>query len=490
MRAIFLGLLSLMSLLAGESPRTGTYTAAFTERHPESDYLRMRVRYNWPEQPSDGGVYDIAQEEFEIHVPSSYDGSEAYGLIVYTNAGKGGHAGLYRSVIDKHRLIWVAATNVPNERNVIPRWGLMLDAVWNMSKGYRIDQRRIYASGMSGGGRCASMVAPTYADVFSGAIYLVGCNPPVWPPEKAVGKPIRELAMANRYALMTGDGDFNKPETKALSTAMKAQGFKHVEYFEQQGLGHSHPSAEWFDKALQFVDQPLRDEAARLLAQAKALESKKPYDSCRILMRLPVEFPIATEVVTEAKLRLATLVPTVDAGLREEFAKLTTASADKQRAFTVRTAGFPCATEARALAEASGDKELAAMQAAPAGASASKLVKFQEIWAGFSCAGKAAEAYDVLAAKALEPLTAQDAGKRGKGLVKFLKDWQPCPSRLRAEGLLESDLAAELATILAIEKTQSRIGKLQQFTKAWSGTRAASTAAAELGKLGGSPGSK
>ena len=487
MRHLLLGLVCLAVLHAGESPRTGTYTTTFPERHPESAFSRMRVRYGWPEQPPADGVYDITKEEFDIHVPSSYDGSEAYGLIVYTNAGKGGHAGLYRSMIEKHRLIWVAATNVPNERHVYPRWALMLDAVWNMSRQYRIDPRRIYASGMSGGGRCASMVAPTYADVFSGAIYLVGCNNPVWPPEKEVGKPIRQLAMANRYALMTGDGDFNKPGTKDLFTAMKSEGFAHVEYFEQPGLGHSHPSAEWFEKALLFVDQPLRDEAARLLAQAKAAEAKKPYDACRTYLRLAAEYPLASEVVAEAKQRLTTLTPTVDAALRDELAKLASASADKQRAFVVRSTGFACEAEARTLAEATGAKELAAMQAAPGGATAAKLVKFQDTWAGFACARAAAEAYDGLAVKALEPIAAQDAGKRGRALVKFLKDWAACPSTVRAAELLETGLAAELTTILAIEKPQARLAKLQQFAKAWPTTRAAATATAEIGKLGAQP---
>lgn len=480
-------LLAAVALAAGDAPKTGTFKLTFQERHPESAFERMRIRYGWG-NPGKASVYDIASEEFDVHVPSAYDGTAAFGLIVYTNAGKGGGAGMYRELLEKHRLIWIGAANVPNERDVVPRWGLALDAVWNMRKLYRIDARRIYASGFSGGGRCASMVAPTYADVFSGALYLCGCNEPVFPPEKQVGRPIREPALANRYALLTGATDMNQPGTKALYDSMKGMGFKHVEYFEQPGLGHSTPSAEWFEKGLQSVDKPLLDEAAALLAQAKAAEGRKPYEACRAYRAIVSEFVVAGEAVASAKERLAALSPAVDEALRGELAKLATAGADKQRAFVARAAGFPCEAEARTLAEASGDKELAALQAAPGGATAAKLAKYQEAWAGFACAGRAGEAYEALAAKALEPLAAQAAGKRGKALAKYLKDWQACPSRVKADELLEADLAAEVDAILAIDKVPARATKLLQFTKAWPDTRAAAKAEAALKDLAAAQG--
>ncbi len=113
-------LLAVVLLGAGEAPRTGSYSTTFAERHPESEYPRMRLRYGWGD-PSKDALYDIATEEFEIYVPPSYDGTVAYGLMVYTSAGKGGNSGMYRAAMDKHRLIWIGATNVPNERDVVSR---------------------------------------------------------------------------------------------------------------------------------------------------------------------------------------------------------------------------------------------------------------------------------------------------------------------------------------------------------------------------------
>lgn len=473
-----------LAAAAGEAPRTGSFKTTFAERHPESAYERMRVRYGWGE-PGAGAQYDIAAEEFDVHVPADYDGSLPYGLIVYTNSGKGGGPGGYRELLTRHRLIWVGATNVPNERNVVPRWGLSLDAVWNMAKLYRIDPRRIYASGTSGGGRCASMVAPTYADVFAGAIYLIGCNPPIFPPEKQVGKPIRELALGNRYALMTGESDFNKPGTKSLFDSMRSQGFKHAEYFEQPGLAHSNPSAEWFEKALRFVDQPLIDEAKALVAQGKGLEAKKPYEACRTYRLIADGYSIAAAERGEAQERFSALAPQVDAILRAEMAKLGQANGEKLRAFAQRAAGFPCEADARALAEASGGKELAAILAQPGATTASKLEKFRPVWEGYACAAAAEAAYDALAAKALDAITAQPAGKRGKALAKLLKDWEPCPTGTQAAALLEEELAPELDAILTIEKPQPRAAKLNVFARVWPGTAAAAKAEAALRELAG-----
>jgi hypothetical protein len=480
MRLLILVLCLWFPAAAGEAPRTGTFQLTFTERHPESAYERMRIRYGWGAAEPDG-AYDLSQEAFDVHVPPAYDGSQPYGLIVYTNAGKGGNANAYRELMARHRLIWIGAANVPNDRNVVPRWGLALDAAWNMPKRYRIDPRRIYASGTSGGGRCASMVAPTFADVFSGAIYLIGCNEPVFPPEAAVGRPIKALAMANRYALVTGSGDFNKPGTQEVHALMVKLGFRHATYLEQPGLGHANPSPEWFEKAIIAVDGPLAAEAQALVAQAGGLEARKPAEACRMYRQVIDGYPSASVAVAAATARFAALAPAQDALLRQELATLTAApgggSGEKLRAFAAKAVGFPCHAEARTAADAIGVRELEPLLAQGAGAKTG-LERFLTTWEGYPCAERALGAYDALAAKALEPLQAQTPAQRGRPLLKLLKDYRPCPARERAAALLDGDLDSELTKILAIEKPAQRGPKLVAFVKAWPGTAAAAKAEA------------
>ncbi|MEK7414993.1 MAG: hypothetical protein AAB263_16890 [Planctomycetota bacterium] len=477
MRPFFLLAIAAV-LLGGEGPRTGFFTTTFAERYADSTHERMGKRYGWG-APRPEDIYDLTKEEFDVNVPGSYDGSTPWGLVVYINAGKGGNARAYSALLAKHKLIWVGATNVPNERAVPPRWGLALDAVWNMRKQYRIDPRRVYISGFSGGGRCASQVGPTWPELFSGGIYFCGCNAPRLPSDKALSA----RALAGRYAFMTGSGDFNRPGTQATHAEYKSAGFKHTEYFEQPGLAHGTPSAEWFEKALVFVDRPLLEEAAQLCVQAKALSPKKPYEAAQLYRKVIAEFPIAEASTAEAQTELAALTPTVDGLLRNELTKLGEAPpADKVLALAMRTEGYPCVADVRSLADSVGTKELATITAQSGSSTKGKLEKFLVQWASFPCATAAATAYDGLAAKVLEPLSAQEASKRDKALLKFLTDWQACPSRSTANGLLEADLATELSKLLAIDKPAARNPKLLAFAKNWPGTQAAMQAEAEAAK--------
>jgi hypothetical protein len=46
----------------------------------------------------------------------------------------------------------------------------------------------------------------------------------------------------------------NRDQTKATRRAYQAEGFKHTTYLEVPGMGHDLPDAEWFEKALRFLD--------------------------------------------------------------------------------------------------------------------------------------------------------------------------------------------------------------------------------------------
>ena len=52
------------------------------------------------------------------------------------------------------------------------RMGVAIDAALNIQKRYRIDPKRVYAAGVSGGGRVASMLGVSYADVKRGGVHL------------------------------------------------------------------------------------------------------------------------------------------------------------------------------------------------------------------------------------------------------------------------------------------------------------------------------
>ena len=469
-----LAVLACCTLLLGaeETAQTGFFTTTFAERHPNSAFTELGKRYGWTNKPAERDLYDIAAESFDVFVPKSYTGTTAFGLIVYTNSGAGGNNKQYSDLMEKHRLIWLGASNVPNERAIAARWGLALDAAWNMAKKYRIDPKRVYAVGNSGGGRCSSMLAPTWPETFSGGIYLVGCNRPIMPTDKALAA----KALTGRYALMTGSGDFNRKDTQGVHAAYKDLKFTNVEYFEEPGLDHKNPSPEWFEKALVFVDAPLIREATAQIEKAQALvKAKKTYEAAVTLQGVIRDYPVAEAQIATATTELAGLLPQVEALLAAEMTALGAGTKQKWRAMTERTRGFAGFDQAMQTADALGQKELAPLLD---GKSPQKLAKFAAEWAGYPCASQAEAAYDQLASAALEPLRAQPADKRTKPLTKYLKDWQDCPSRRAANDLLEADLDAQLTALLALEK--GRDNKLIAFAKQWQGTAAGAKAIAAL----------
>jgi hypothetical protein len=58
-----------------------------------------------------------------------------------------------------------------------------------------------------------------------------------------------------RYVLVTGEKDFNRPNTRAAyDGGFLKEGFKSVLYLEVPGVGHGLPEARYFDQALTFLD--------------------------------------------------------------------------------------------------------------------------------------------------------------------------------------------------------------------------------------------
>lgn len=212
--------------------------------------------------------YDVTKEKFKLIVPKTYAHAAKWGLFVYISADDSpGLPAEYEAVLEKRKLLAVAAYRSGNGRNIFDRFRLAIDAVVNLQKRFNVDPGRIYVSGFSGGGRVASMLAVAYADLFSGAIPLCGVNfykeipsepGKHWP----VGYiPVNEaLAIAKakgRYVLVAGEKDFNLANTRAVyEHGFKKEGFRNAKLLEIPGMAHSPAPADWLDQGLEFLDKP------------------------------------------------------------------------------------------------------------------------------------------------------------------------------------------------------------------------------------------
>ncbi|MFK7790356.1 MAG: PHB depolymerase family esterase, partial [Phycisphaeraceae bacterium] len=178
--AIFILLLWLAFPILGQDEplaKSGVFEATFTERSPLTEPTVMSKVTRWPiERIRD---YTIGDHTFQLIVPKAYDGSKAFGLIVFIHPNNTinidrFYGRVIEDVLTKHQLIWVSYNNAGNDVMPNVRLGLALDAVHNMTKRYRIDDKRVYVSGLSGGGRMTCMAGIYYPQVFTGAVPIVG----------------------------------------------------------------------------------------------------------------------------------------------------------------------------------------------------------------------------------------------------------------------------------------------------------------------------
>jgi hypothetical protein len=267
MASLTLAAVWALAVQAGQLPpfEPGASDAVFEKSSPqgEVDYLKSRFRFKVEATP-----YNVKQEKFRIVVPKSYAHAEKWGLFVYVNPGDdAGIPGGYEPILEKHRLIAVAAYKTGNERNVVDRFRLAIDARFNIAQRFNIDPARVYVSGFSGGGRIASMLGVAYTDLFPGAIPFCGANfylnipsepGKVWPSTYLpASEQLRTAKSSGRFVLVTGEKDMNLKNTQGVyESGFKKEGFKHVQLMEVPGMGHSPPPAEWLDKGLDFLDAP------------------------------------------------------------------------------------------------------------------------------------------------------------------------------------------------------------------------------------------
>jgi len=236
---------------------------SFEASAPQSASDVMRVRLSASDKIPD---WNVKAEKFRLVVPKGAVAKP--GLFIYINPDDSANLpGGYEAVLEKRGLIAVIPYQAGNSRNIFERMRLALDAQFNLRKQRAIDPARVYLSGFSGGARTASMLAVSFSDCFSGAVPLCGVNfyTPIpsapdrhWPPNYIPAADALKAAKANgRYALVTGEKDFNLANTKAVfEHGFKKEGFKKATLIEVPGLGHAPPAAEVLEQALQFLDAP------------------------------------------------------------------------------------------------------------------------------------------------------------------------------------------------------------------------------------------
>lgn len=188
--------------------------------------------------------------EWEVYVSKKYRPDKNPGLMVYISPTRSGKIPKqWLSLMDEYNLIWVAANQSGNNIDSRKRLMMAILATYVIDKNYSINLDRIYVSGLSGGGRMASISASLLPQLFKGAIFNCGVN--FWgniPPENI------EAIKNNRFVFITGRNDFNLNDTKQVYRKYKKVGVKNVMLLINPIMGHFNPNKKDFEKAIRFLD--------------------------------------------------------------------------------------------------------------------------------------------------------------------------------------------------------------------------------------------
>ncbi|PTX91149.1 hypothetical protein [Opitutus sp. ER46] len=219
-----------------------------------------------PVEPALALEYAPGTQAAFLYVPPAYTGREAFGVCVDVRpVAAGGFPREYAAVCDERRLIWVSPYRAGNDAHSVRRCLLALDALTTVRQLYRIDERRIYAGGFSGGAMIAAELALLFPELFRGAVirsrgvYLLPVRTADhrrWASELPfLAEPqLRLLAGSGlRIAFVSGTRDPNFVHVQRSVTQWNELGFA-TKGFEVPELGHDETPAATFAEALRWLD--------------------------------------------------------------------------------------------------------------------------------------------------------------------------------------------------------------------------------------------
>lgn len=187
--------------------------------------------------------------EFLIYVPESWKPGEPLGLLSYITPRRaailpaGWGAGL-----EETGMIFIEVNGSGNTRRGTYRAYETLLSTYLIANYYPVDQNRVYIAGFSGGGRMASLLAPRFADLYRGAIFICGVDR-LEPSDEQT-----ELMKQNRYVFYTGRRDQNRRETKSVYTSYKNAGITQVRLIDDNNATHQTPPKRHLVEAIRFLD--------------------------------------------------------------------------------------------------------------------------------------------------------------------------------------------------------------------------------------------
>ncbi len=250
-----------------------------------------------------------AGQTYALYLPLNYTPEKRWPILYGFDPGGRGRlpVELFQEAAEKYGYILVGSNNSRNGPNVDV--GAAIKAMWEDTHArFSIDERRIYAAGMSGGARVALAFGHVYEGQVAGVIACSAGFPSNIAP--SVSTPFVVYGTA-------GTDDFNEPELFQLDLTLESFNVPHhVEIFEG---GHDWPPRAYAKRAVEWLEVQaiksgrrasdvafVEERFGRALAEARSFEEAKDFDNAYNAYRALVSFKGLKET-TEFEKKVAQL---------------------------------------------------------------------------------------------------------------------------------------------------------------------------------------
>ncbi|WAC20410.1 SHD1 domain-containing protein [Luteolibacter sp. SL250] len=193
-----------------------------------------------------------------LFVPPDYDGSTAYGVLVYISPGNDPVSLVpgWDKVFTEKKLIYCSPAGTGNDQADMRRIALALDAVATVKASYKVDPARLIASGTSGGGAISTTIAVHYPE-----FKAIDCSRGSEPDGVTVfpyldSGDIRQVAkQKKRFAWVSGPKDRNYEYIKRGVAGWSDAGVE-SKLFEDPNQGHAAATEDLMRQALTWIEEP------------------------------------------------------------------------------------------------------------------------------------------------------------------------------------------------------------------------------------------
>lgn len=218
--------------------------------------------------------FDSTKQKYQLFVPKNYKKDRAWPLVLFISPGDGptGWAA-WKDVCEKEGVLFASPYAAGNSVPAGQRTRIILDALDDVRRAYRIDPDQTYVSGFSGGGRMACAIGFALPEYFGGIAPVGGTNP-LSPPTYLRFRALDRLSLA----FITGEKDSNRKENEVyMHPWMEELGIR-SKLWVADGVGHAIPGPKVMAEVYAYLagDLKRRQEDRKKLPGLNVKDNEAP----------------------------------------------------------------------------------------------------------------------------------------------------------------------------------------------------------------------